>query len=66
MHTTILNGATRPCYHLKIEVFVMLCFQRVQCYTAVQINCCLKSSFVIKVTTMKHADGFCYAITYHH
>ena len=51
------NGAARPSYInycLKSEVSIMLrCRLCSTCYTAVRIKNCSKSTFAIKVTTMK-------------
>jgi len=44
-----------PSYCLKTEVSIMLHFQsRSTHYRAIKINSCSKSSYVIKVTTMKY------------
>jgi len=41
---------------LESEVIIVLCCPT--CYTAVQINNCLKSTFAIKVATLKNMDDF--------
>ena len=46
-------------YHLKNEVFIMLCCQLCStCYTAVRIKNCSKSTPTIKIATMKNTDDF--------
>ena len=48
-------------YHLKSEVSIMLRCQLCSThYTAVRINYCAKSTFAVKVATMKNTDDFQY------
>ena len=57
------NGA-RPNfinYRLKSEVSITLrCRLCSTCYTAIRIKNCLKSTFTIKIATMKNTDDLCF------
>ena len=63
MHTASKERNSVPAidYHLKSEISItlrcQLCSTR---YTALQIKNCSKSTFKIKIATMKNTNYFCY------
>ena len=61
MHTAS-EMALRPSYinyRLKSEVSIMLCCRLCSIrYTAIRIKNCLKSTFLIKIATIKNTDDF--------
>ena len=62
------NTKRMPIYinYLKSEVSIALCCRLCSThYTAVRIKNCSKSTFAIKIVTMKNTDDFCYEGKHH-